>query len=121
MILVSVISSLYRDGNLTLTGRLAALSYPWASKGEYVLQVLVNHEPFIPCLPEHLRSGCDLMQVFFVVDAYTDVEDAATVREMTEIVKDALRNPARLRPTGETLLGELTRQYGFYHFQQSID
>jgi Delta6-protoilludene synthase len=61
------------------------------------------------------------MQVLFVVDEYTDVEDAAKVREMTEIVKDALRNPARPRPNGEILLGELTRQYGFYQFQQLID
>jgi hypothetical protein len=36
VILVSVISSLCSGGNLTSAGRLAALSYPWASKGEYV-------------------------------------------------------------------------------------
>lgn len=60
---------------------------------------------------EHLRTGCDLMNVFFVVDEYTDVESTEMVREMIGIVIDALHNPEKPRLEGEVLLGELTRQY----------
>ncbi|KAJ7645684.1 isoprenoid synthase domain-containing protein [Mycena polygramma] len=73
-------------------GRLASLAYPTASK-------------------EHLRTGCDLMNVFFVVDEYTDVESADIVREMVDIVIDAMNNPYKPRPEGEILLGEVTRQF----------
>ena len=51
------------------------------------------------------------MNVFFVVDEYTDVEPAPVVREMIGIVIDALHNPDKPRPEGEILLGEVTRQY----------
>lgn len=51
------------------------------------------------------------MNVFFVFDEYTDVEDADVVREMVDIVIDAIRNPEKPRPEGEVLLGELARQY----------
>ena len=37
---------------------------------------------------EHLRMGCDLMNILFVVDEYTDVEDADAVREMVDIAID---------------------------------
>ncbi|CCL98631.1 uncharacterized protein FIBRA_00633 [Fibroporia radiculosa] len=72
--------------------RLAALAYPWSSK-------------------EHLRTGCDLMNLFFVIDEYTDVEDVATCRQMVDIVIDALNNPYKPRPEGEILLGEVARQF----------
>ncbi|KAJ7186375.1 isoprenoid synthase domain-containing protein [Mycena filopes] len=60
---------------------------------------------------EHLRTGCDLMNLFFVIDEYTDVEDAATVRGMVDVVIDALNNPHKPRPVGELILGEATRQF----------
>lgn len=60
--------------------------------------------------PEHLRTGCDLMQVFFVLDEYSDVEETANVVEMVNIIKDALHNPHKPRPENEILLGELARQ-----------
>ncbi|CCM04069.1 uncharacterized protein FIBRA_06228 [Fibroporia radiculosa] len=72
--------------------RLASLAYPWSRK-------------------EHLRTGCDLMNVFFVIDEYTDVEDADSCRMMVDIVIDALNNPHKPRPDGEILLGEVTRQF----------
>ena len=56
------------------------------------------------------------MNVFFVVDEYTDVEPAPVVREMIGIVIDALHNPDKPRPEGEILLGELCRQYVVYVF-----
>lgn len=51
------------------------------------------------------------MNVFFVVDEYTDVEPAPVVREMIGIVIDALHNPDKPRPEGEIMLGEVTRQF----------
>ncbi|KAG6905986.1 hypothetical protein DXG01_016457, partial [Tephrocybe rancida] len=73
-------------------GRLAALAYPWVSK-------------------EHLRTGCDLMNLFFVIDEYTDVEPAPVVREMVDVVIDALNNPDRPRPEGEILLGKVAQEF----------
>ncbi|KAI0774681.1 terpenoid synthase [Trametes elegans] len=64
-------------------GRLAALMYPDASR-------------------EDLRIGMDLMSLFFVIDEYTD---------MVDTVADAIHNPHKPRPTGETILSEIVRQY----------
>ena len=49
-------------------------------------------------------------QVFFVVDEYTDVEPEPVVREMINVVIDALHNPRKPRPEGEIILGEICRQ-----------
>ncbi|KAI8989884.1 terpenoid synthase [Trametes punicea] len=73
-------------------GRLAALSYPDASR-------------------EHLRTGVDLMNVFFVIDEYTDVAPAPLVKEIVEIIVDAVHHPQKPRPTGENILGEISRQF----------
>jgi len=79
----------FDKGNFTL---LAALAYPWASK-------------------DHLRTGSDLMHVFFLVDEYTDVESAHAVRDIVAIVLDAMHNPHHPRPEGEIIVGEITRQF----------
>ncbi|KAI5998081.1 terpenoid synthase [Pisolithus albus] len=73
------------------TARLSALAYPDASR-------------------EHLRIACDLMIVYFIVDEYTDVEDAERTAEIVNIIIDALNNPYRSRPEGELILGEVIRQ-----------
>ncbi|KAH7928453.1 terpenoid synthase [Leucogyrophana mollusca] len=70
----------------------SALVYPHASK-------------------EHLRSICDVMQLGFVIDEYTDVENADVTREMIDVVIDALEDPHKPRPEGEIILGEMTRQF----------
>lgn len=59
---------------------------------------------------EHLRTGCDLMNLFFVVDEYTDVEPEPVVREMVDVVIDALNNPHKPRPEGEILLGRVAQE-----------
>lgn len=51
------------------------------------------------------------MNTFFVIDEYTDVESEPVVREMIEIVIDAIQNPHKPRPEGEILLGEIAKQY----------
>ncbi|RPD59287.1 terpenoid synthase [Lentinus tigrinus ALCF2SS1-7] len=71
---------------------LASLAYPLATK-------------------EQLRTGCDLMNLFFVFDEYSDVEDERTVQVFADIIMDALRNPHKTRPAGEPVLGEITRQF----------
>ncbi|KAJ3934533.1 MAG: terpenoid synthase [Lentinula lateritia] len=71
---------------------LASLAYPDASA-------------------EHLRTGCDLMNLFFVFDEYTDVCDAVEARKLADIVMDALRNPDLPRPQNESIVGEITRQF----------
>ncbi|KAJ6453743.1 isoprenoid synthase domain-containing protein [Mycena sanguinolenta] len=74
------------------TGLLAALAYPTASK-------------------EHLRTGCDLLNLTFLVDEYSDAEDSRGIREMVEAMLDALCNPHKQRPAHEMRLGEATRQF----------
>ncbi|KAL0574477.1 hypothetical protein V5O48_007491 [Marasmius crinis-equi] len=57
------------------------------------------------------RVGCDLMNLFFVIDEYTDVVSAAEARRLCNIVMDALRNPQTSRPIGEWIGGEVARQF----------
>ena len=51
-----------------------------------------------------------MMILFFVFDEYSDVENAEIVRKQADMIMDALRNPFIPRPSGEIVLGELTRQ-----------
>ncbi|KAG0703646.1 terpenoid synthase, partial [Suillus ampliporus] len=60
---------------------------------------------------EHLRIGYDLLNFYFIVDEYTDIENAAVTKEMVDIVIDALHNPHKTRPEGECILGEMARQF----------
>lgn len=62
-------------------------------------------------LSARLRTGCDLMMLFFVFDEYTDEKDAGVVKCYADIVMDAIRNPGVARPQDECILGEIARQY----------
>jgi hypothetical protein len=53
-------------------GLIASLAYPHASAA-------------------HLRTGCDLMNAFFVFDDISDDQCEADVRQEAEIIMDALR------------------------------
>ncbi|EJD04757.1 terpenoid synthase [Fomitiporia mediterranea MF3/22] len=66
---------------------------------------------FEKCNFEELRAGCDLMNLLFAIDEYTDVDSEVAVREIVDIVIDALKNPRKSRPEGEMPLGEVTRQF----------
>ncbi|KAF8987968.1 terpenoid synthase [Cyathus striatus] len=57
------------------------------------------------------RVGCDLMNLFFVFDEWSDVSDAVETRKLADIIMDALRNPHKPRPQDEWVGGEVTRQY----------
>jgi hypothetical protein len=50
------------------------------------------------------------MNLFFVIDEYTDVATETEAREMARIVMDAIYNPERPRPAGEWIGGEIARQ-----------
>ena len=50
------------------------------------------------------------MNLFFLVDEYTDVEPEPVVREMVDVVIDALNHPDRPRPEGEIILGVVAQQ-----------
>ncbi|KAI5995364.1 terpenoid synthase [Pisolithus marmoratus] len=66
---------------------------------------------FEKCDFENLRIACELMIVYFIVDEYTDVEDADRAAEIVDIIIDTLKNPQRPRPEGEVILGEVIRQF----------
>ncbi|KAG1787689.1 isoprenoid synthase domain-containing protein [Suillus plorans] len=70
-----------------------------------------SQEAFNKCDMDHLRIGCDLMNVFFIFDEYSDKENAAVTKEMVDIVLDALHHPHKMRPEGECILGEIMRQF----------
>ncbi|KAI0345586.1 terpenoid synthase [Trametopsis cervina] len=57
------------------------------------------------------KTNLNLSQLFFVIDEYTDVEPEPVVRAMIDVVIDVLHNPHKPRPAGETVLGEITKQY----------
>jgi len=50
------------------------------------------------------------MNLFFVVDEYTDLQPASVVRSTIDIVLDALANPHNERPDGEILLGQVVKE-----------
>jgi len=49
------------------------------------------------------RSGCDLANIYFVIDEYNDVADPKTVTQVYDIVMDALNNPTKERKQGDKL------------------
>ncbi|KAG1738965.1 terpenoid synthase [Suillus lakei] len=59
---------------------------------------------------EHLRAGCEVMNMQLVVDEVTDSSTGAGANEIADIVIDALHNPHKTRPEGEHIIGEMMRQ-----------
>ncbi|KAF8205865.1 terpenoid synthase [Mycena galopus ATCC 62051] len=70
-----------------------------------------SQKSFDKCESEHLRIGCDLLNLTFVIDEYSEVEDTLGVLGMVEIMLDALENPHMQRSAHEIPLGEATRQF----------
>lgn len=50
------------------------------------------------------------MNLLFVFDDLTDELSESEVQALADITIDALENPSRARPTGEPVIGEITRQ-----------
>lgn len=62
-------------------------------------------------ITEHLRAACNLMNLFFVFDEYTDELNEAQTRAIADVCMNVLgQNPSMKRPKEETNLGEITRQ-----------
>lgn len=51
------------------------------------------------------------MNYFFVFDELSDATDGASVREQSRIIKDALTDPSKPRPPGESVLGEMAKSF----------
>ncbi|KIH93396.1 hypothetical protein SPBR_04258 [Sporothrix brasiliensis 5110] len=68
---------------------------------------------FDRCNYEHIRIGCDLMNVFFVIEDGTDDESPAETTKRVRLVTEALRNPTVARPEGEWGGVEIAR--AFWH------
>ncbi|KAK7053206.1 hypothetical protein VNI00_003825 [Paramarasmius palmivorus] len=80
---------------------------------KYPLQALLASLNYPKLNKDGNRIGCDLMNLFFVVDEYTDVASAEEARRLVDIVMDALRNPDIPRPPGEWIGGEIARALVF--------
>ncbi|KAK7020181.1 hypothetical protein VNI00_017829 [Paramarasmius palmivorus] len=57
------------------------------------------------------RIGCDLMNLAFIIDEYSDVVDGNGALVYANIVMDAIRSPQKPRPAGEWVGGEIARQF----------
>ncbi|RWA13735.1 hypothetical protein EKO27_g1374 [Xylaria grammica] len=60
---------------------------------------------------EQVRSGCDLMHLFFMFDEHSDRAGPAEAWDQARIQLDAMYNPNKPRPQGEWIGGEFTRQF----------
>ncbi|KAJ7443636.1 hypothetical protein B0H11DRAFT_1931522 [Mycena galericulata] len=56
------------------------------------------------------RVGCDLMNLFFVIDEHTDIAATEIAREQADIVMDAIRNPNKRRPEAEWIGGKVAQE-----------
>jgi Delta6-protoilludene synthase len=50
------------------------------------------------------------MNVFFVIDEYTDLANGIETRYLADIVMDALWNPHKERPSGEWIGGQIVQE-----------
>ncbi|KAK0220880.1 terpenoid synthase [Armillaria nabsnona] len=71
---------------------LSSLAYPAATK-------------------EHLRTACDMMNLFFVFDEYTDNAPPEIVRQYADVIMDAIRDPTKPRPSDEVVLGLVAQEF----------
>ncbi|KAI1791054.1 terpenoid synthase [Ganoderma leucocontextum] len=110
-------------------GRISSLGEEVAAEGNAWFRSFTPFEPksqhafdlcnfglfaglLLPDAPrEHLRTGLDLLNLFFIIDEYTDVQPGHVVRDMMGACIDAIRNPTKARPEGEIILAEMVRQF----------
>lgn len=88
---------------------LASLAYPELDSGQSIgIHGMWWHK--LTNIVAGCRVGCDLMNLFFCIDEYTDLATADVARSQASIVMDAVRNPWKPRPSGEWIIGEMARQ-----------
>ncbi|KAF7361114.1 Terpene cyclase [Mycena sanguinolenta] len=59
----------------------------------------------------NFRSCHDLLQMFFILDDYTDTVDPTRIKAVCDATLDAAENPDKIRPEGEHIMGEIFRQF----------
>ncbi|KAG1805220.1 terpenoid synthase [Suillus subaureus] len=74
-------------------------------------------EEFDKCGAEHLRVGCEIMDIQLFVDEVTDRSTAAGTNAIVNIAIDALHNPHKIRPEGENIIGEMMQQCSTHAMQ----
>ncbi|KAK3986106.1 isoprenoid synthase domain-containing protein [Cladorrhinum sp. PSN332] len=60
---------------------------------------------------DFVRTGCDLMHLFFMFDEHSDTASPAEVWNQASVQVDAFNNPETPRPRGEWVGGEFARQF----------
>uniref|UniRef100_A0AAU7YP30 Terpene synthase n=1 Tax=Cladorrhinum flexuosum TaxID=711349 RepID=A0AAU7YP30_9PEZI len=93
-------------GKRSILDLLAAMCYARMPRGTYKVS------------PEFVRTGCDLMHLFFMFDEHSDRASPEEVWEQAAIQVDAIYSPSKPRPRGEWVGGEFTRQF-FLRIPQS--
>ncbi len=61
-------------------------------------------------ITEQIRSGCELMHLFFMFDEYSDKASPEEVLYQAQVMIDTLKSPETPRPKGEWIGGEIIRQ-----------
>ena len=91
-----------------MSALLAALSNPTQDRG-----MLFSAE-FQLSLPKYFSERywtcAALMIVFWTLDDLGDVKSSEDMKVFMDIVLDALLNPYKERPVGESVIGEITKQ-----------
>lgn len=57
-----------------------------------------------------MRSCCEMMITFLLLDEYTDNCNTENTRGVCDMTMDAIRHPEKPRPVGEPVFGEMARQ-----------
>ncbi|KAF8888381.1 terpenoid synthase [Gymnopilus junonius] len=70
-----------------------------------------SQKAFDRCDFTQLRTACDMTNLFFVFDEYTDSAATHLARHYADVVIDALRNPFKKRPDGEVVLGAIAQEF----------
>ncbi|KAK0200184.1 terpenoid synthase [Desarmillaria ectypa] len=72
---------------------------------------LLSSLAYPTAIKEHLRTACDLMNLFFMFDEYTDTAPPEIVQQYADIIMDAIRNPTEPRPSNEVVLGVVAQEF----------
>jgi len=85
-----------------LSGLLGCLAFPLKSRGARLCRFLASRYANIFWLA-FCRAGCDLANIYFVIDEYNDVADPEAAAQVHDIVMDVLNNPYKARKQGDKL------------------
>ncbi|KAF8900871.1 isoprenoid synthase domain-containing protein [Gymnopilus junonius] len=79
------------------------------NKGDFSL--LAAHV-YSPREKELIRLGCDLMNLFYVFDEYTDIaDDTSQAERIRAVLLDAVKNPHKESPADEIPLGAMAQDF----------